>query len=63
MSFPTPEKHQATLRQLKRATKRKMTAEERFDQKVSFVYGQLGSNSKLTKSQVRKQLLENRGKV
>ena len=47
-------------RLLEEAAKRPMTPEERFEQKVSFVYGQLAfSNPDITKEQVRAHLREN----
>lgn len=42
---------------LKEAAKRPMTPDECFEQKVSFVYGQLGfSNPEITKEEVRARL-------
>lgn len=44
---------------LKKARSHKMTPEERFEQRVSWVYGQLPKESTVTKEEVRKRLLEN----
>ena len=45
---------------LKKSAARPMTAEERFEQKVSWVYGQLQDcNPEVTKDQVRQRLREN----
>lgn len=41
------------LELLERAKHRKLTPDELFEQRVSFVYGQIGSDSKLTKDEVR----------
>ena len=60
MSFEMPKKNRNDLQRLKQSVRRKVTRKERFEQKVSFVYGQLGTDSKLTKAQVRKQLLKNK---
>ena len=47
------------VRLLKEAAKRQMTPEERFEQKVSWVYGQLGhKHPEITKEQVRAHLIE-----
>ena len=44
---------------LRQAAARPMTPEERFEQKVSWVYGQLQDcNPEITKEQVRKRLRE-----
>lgn len=41
---------------LRKAAQYKMTPEERFEQRVSFVYGQLPFESKVTKEEVRENL-------
>ena len=43
------------------ARNHKMTPQERFEQRVSFVYGLLSHRSKLTKEDVRAFLLEHNG--
>lgn len=49
---------------LKRAAQHKMTPEEVFEQKVSWVYGQLmDCNPEVTKEQVRERLMRNQGHV
>ena len=46
---------------LKRAANRPLNADERFEQKVSWVYGQMVlSGSSVTKDEVRKRLEANR---
>lgn len=44
---------------LKKAAQRKMTPEERREQRVSFVMGMLPADSPLTKDEVRKMLNKN----
>ena len=44
---------------LKTARSHKMTSEERFEQRVSWVYGQLPEESTTTKEEIRQRLREN----
>ena len=60
MPFGTQEKNRLDLQRLKQSVRRKVTRKKRFEQKVSFVYGQLGDDNELTESQVRMQLLDNK---
>ena len=42
---------------------RRMTKEEIFEQKVSFVYGQMGHSSSVSQEQVREMLLKHAGEL
>jgi len=46
----------ALLEKLKKAAKVQMSAEDRFEQRVSYVFGSLGKNNTMTKAEVRNQL-------
>ena len=46
-------------RLLRESAAKPMTPEERFEQKVSWVYGMLPHDTPLTKEDVRRHLLEN----
>ncbi|RON55977.1 hypothetical protein [Pseudomonas frederiksbergensis] len=46
---------------LKGASQHKQTAEEVLEQRVSFVYGSVGSKNGVTREQVRKLILEQEG--
>ena len=39
-----------------------MTAEEIFEQKVSYIYGMMPRSSTVTKEQIRRQILESEGR-
>ena len=53
--------HEDLVRRLVEAVQRKMTAEEIFEQEVSWAYGNMPSDSKLTREDVREHLLRRRG--
>lgn len=57
-STPTISAHPDLVEQLKAAAGRPMSEVERFEQQVSWVYGQLGSHSTLSKDDVRRMLRE-----
>lgn len=46
----------AVLEKLKKAAQIHMTAADRFEQRVSYVFGSLGKNNTMTKAEVREQL-------
>jgi hypothetical protein len=46
------------LRSLREAAQRKPTAEEALEQRVSFVYGSMKTDSQITRDQVRKLIQE-----
>ena len=46
------------LKALKKAATQQMTAEERHQQKVSFIMGTMGSDSRITSKEVEKILAE-----
>ena len=58
---PTSSLHRKALDLAEKARGRKMTSREIFEQKVSFVYGNLPDRSDLSKAQVRQFLREHRG--
>ena len=49
---------EALLRALTESSPRKPTAEEALEQRVSFVYGSMKSDSDLTREQVKKIIVE-----
>ncbi|WP_428505142.1 hypothetical protein [Roseateles sp.] len=51
----------AVLQALERAAKMSQSPEQRFEQRVSFVFGSLGKNNTMTKDQVRQQLRREMG--
>lgn len=51
----------AVLEALKAAAKVEQSPEQRFEQRVSFVFGSLGKNNTMTKDQVRQQLRRDMG--
>ena len=53
----------ALLKALKSAASGKLTHEELFEQRVSFVYGSLKLSSSLTKGRVREIIKEQEGRV
>lgn len=53
----------ALLKALKSAASGKLTYEELFEQRVSFVYGSLKPSSSITKDKVREIIKEQEGKV
>lgn len=57
MSNQQPTTDQQLLALLEQAKHHKLTPNELFEQRVSFVYGQLGPDNKLTKDEVRSIIL------
>lgn len=52
----------ALLNALKVAAQHRQTAEEALEQRVSFVYGSVGSENGVTRDQVRNLILEQEGR-
>jgi hypothetical protein len=59
--IPKIETNKILIEALKSATSRKLTAKELLEQRVSFIYGSLKSNSSITKEEVRKAIKKQEG--
>lgn len=60
-TIPSLKTDPALLDALREGAGRKMTASEKFEQRVSFVFGSLSEKNDMTKEQVRQQLLDRQG--
>ncbi len=59
--IPKIETNKILIEALKSAASRKLTAKELLEQRVSFIYGSLKSNSSITKEEVRKTIKKQEG--